>query len=509
MDPLSMPSPEVELKFQVSPDTIAAVLADPIFKHKTKQYQLRSIYYDTPNCDLRKCGLSLRVRVEDGVFLQTVKRQAVSGLFDRDEWESAIHGEAPERSAWARTPIADVLTHKRMEMLAPVFTTQVIRLVHLLRASGSLIEVSLDRGEVVAGAMREPIDEVELELKRGDAACLFDAARRLPIRAGLWLSLESKAERGYRLVEHESELARKAEPTEIASDMRAIDAFAAVARSCIAQISANAQLLRATKNAEVIHQLRIGLRRLRAALAAFRPILPTAGVDGLKHEISWFSTELNSAREIDVFIEKTRETRAAIDCTTLADFDEHLLRARDIAYSRALSAVNSNRFSTFLLTCAECAPTARSSEQDTPKRAALCNATVVALASESLTRFRSALLKSSKHFASLEPAKRHKARIAAKKLRYAGEFFASMFGKHRRKRRSLFLASLSGLLSALGDLNDTAAARRTACLIAGRSPQMAFLAGRLIGARDKDEPKLLAKAIRIHKRWRNAKPFWP
>ena len=58
---------------------------------------------------LRKQGITLRVRRVNGAFLQTIKREAGSNLFDRGEWENEIRGAEPDRSAFAGTPVEDIL----------------------------------------------------------------------------------------------------------------------------------------------------------------------------------------------------------------------------------------------------------------------------------------------------------------------------------------------------------------------------------------------------------------
>ncbi|MGH8772251.1 MAG: CHAD domain-containing protein, partial [Burkholderiales bacterium] len=59
--------------------------------------------------------------------------------------------------------------------------------------------------------------------------------------------------------------------------------------------------------------------------------------------------------------------------------------------------------------------------------------------------------------AELDSAGRHRLRIAVKKLRYAAEFFASLFAK---KRAQKYIASLMALQDVLGTLNDAAVAGR-------------------------------------------------
>jgi len=503
-------SPEVELKFLVSPGDVATISANPIFAHKTTQAQLQSVYYDTPNWELRGSGVSLRVRHTEGAFIQTVKRVSGLSLFDRDEWESTIIGKKPDRSAWAGTPVDNILNAKGVRALRPVFTTTLQRTTRLLSEGASMVEASLDRGELTAGKLREPIEEVELELKSGEANALFSIARRLATDTVLRLSFESKAERGYRLIGQNALKAHKAQPADIPGDLTAIEGFTRVARSCLAQVSANAELWRRVRDPEVLHQLRVGLRRLRVAFATFRRVLPRERLHRLKHEPKWLGGELDSARDLDVFIENAFHSATAKGHrdVTLTAFDERLLQTQARAYDQAISALASNRFAMLLLNCAEWVETVPLRRDDDPLEARLRGGAASILATQALHRFRRQLHKSARHLASLDPAARHRVRIQVKKLRYAVEFFTATFGKNTHKQRRKFIASLDLLQDTLGELNDMAMARKTALAVVGRSAQLAFRAGQVVGGSDRDEPRLLTKALHAYKRWWNVRPFW-
>jgi CHAD domain-containing protein len=103
----------------------------------------------------------------------------------------------------------------------------------------------------------------------------------------------------------------------------------------------------------------------------------------------------------------------------------------------------------------------------------------------------------------LDPPARHRARIKAKKLHYAAEFFAEAFGRHSKARSSKFIASLAKLQDALGDLNDLTVGHQTLLEAAGEDAALAFR-----GEHDWDEGRLLQKAVRAYKDWRQARPFW-
>ncbi len=59
----------------------------------------------------------------------------------------------------------------------------------------------LDEGVVSAGRKRTPLIELELELKQGKPAALFDLAEEIGRAAPLRLGMLSKNERGYALAE--------------------------------------------------------------------------------------------------------------------------------------------------------------------------------------------------------------------------------------------------------------------------------------------------------------------
>src|SRR4029079_16638481 len=76
-------------------------------------------------------------------------------------------------------------------------------------------------------------------------------------------------------------------------------------------------------------------------------------------------------------------------------------------------------------------------------------------AEEELTRRRKKVKKKGDGIAALTPDERHALRIHVKKLRYAAEFFLSLFPGKKKSKRA-FLTSLKNLQTALGDVNDIA-----------------------------------------------------
>src|SRR4051812_15646584 len=171
-----MEEPETELKFTLSGAALDKLGEHPVFAGPAETSTLTSVYFDTADRELKGAGYGLRVRKVSGGYLQTLKRQRSSSPIKHGEWEAKVAGEHPDTEILANTPVADLLSR---EALAPVFATIIERTQRLWVDGQNVIEVSLDKGEITAGQRREAVQELELELKEGDPAALFELARAL------------------------------------------------------------------------------------------------------------------------------------------------------------------------------------------------------------------------------------------------------------------------------------------------------------------------------------------
>jgi triphosphatase len=86
--------------------------------------------------------------------------------------------------------------------------------------------------------------------------------------------------------------------------MSATEAFVAVARGCIAHITAAAEAAQRGDDPEAIHQLRVGIRRLCAAFSVFSPALPRRRPAVLRQS-HVLQQRLGAARELDVLLDGT------------------------------------------------------------------------------------------------------------------------------------------------------------------------------------------------------------
>lgn len=133
--------------------------------------QLEAQYFDTAGNSLQKAGIAYRIRREKGQWVAAVKYggSSNSGLHQRQEWNVLIDKPLPKGDYFQGTtiekPLYDALGQ---EELIPQYCTRFERqYVNLRTEDGGLVELAADRGEIVVGEKKEPICEIELEVKEG------------------------------------------------------------------------------------------------------------------------------------------------------------------------------------------------------------------------------------------------------------------------------------------------------------------------------------------------------
>lgn len=509
---------ETELKFEVDAAGARALRDHLDFAGLGRSRQLRAVYYDTPETDLRDHGLTLRVRDDGEQRIQTVKRSTLNGTgLHRGEWERPL-GVGPDLSpdldAAARTPLAEVLSRREMAFVRPVFEVEVKRLTREIEIDGAIIEVALDHGCARAEGRRAAIEEIELELKAGSPKALFTLARDYARVAMLELSFVSKAERGYALAEQiEVHATGAANPT-LGPDATAGQAFQAIAGSALAQIAANARVLKAAREPEVLHQLRVGVRRLRSAMSLFAPMLADGGFEAVKAELKWLAGELDAARDLDVFGQDVFAPAEARDpgLTGLAAFGRKLKAARKTAYDQAQAAVRAPRFRALMLDALAWIEAGDWCLTDDPMLTGLRRRPATALSSEEFEKRRRKIVKQGRALETMAPAERHKLRIKVKRLRYACGFFESLYDGKLAKAHKAFSAAARDLQDALGALTDIAFSRDLARRVAGlgpdADPEAAFAAGALVGQAAAPAKARLKAARKAHRVLKVVAAFW-
>jgi len=479
---------EIELKLELSQDAAAAIEASDLLPRDVTRVRQSSYYFDTPDHALARAGLSLRIRKSGDKRVQTIKAAGVStsGLFARSEWERSVLDDSPVLDATTALPPG---LNDRLDALAPMFEAEIDRRSWLIVEGHTTIEMVLDRGEIVAGDRRTSVCEIELELKAGDPAALFALARKLDGVAPVRLGVLSKAERGYRLT-GPAPVIFKADAILLPNDIMAARAFGIVAQNCIRQYRLNEALLLSGCTAGALHQARVALRRLRSAFSIFRPIVGKPNTE-LAADLCWLTSELGSARNLDVLLARTRP----------GPLHGRIAKARDAAHRRVGVVLALPRTRQLMLDLAEwialgprAAAPAKTAHELSAKMFAIT----------ALDRCYRRAKKRGNNLADVDDTRRHEVRKAAKKLRYASDFLASLFSRRRDlKRYARFNLSLEELQDQLGMLNDLA----TASLVLdnlgfGGDPDAPWLTA------EAEKKRLLKAASTAHRKLFELKRFW-
>lgn len=517
---------EVELKLLVAPADLERVEHHPALRELHRwaghKERLATVYYDTPEFDLARAGVALRVRRSGDRWMQTLKAdgEAVAGLHTRDELEWPLDGEAIDLAALDGSRYRKLFADGRVrERLQPVFTTEFDRAARLISfPDGTAAELAIDRGEIRAGARSAPISEAEIELKTGDAQRLFALARELARDVPLRLGHESKAERGYALAGAAAAPPRKARPVLLAHGLSAGAGLRRIAVACITQMQANEAGTLEGRDPEYLHQFRVGLRRLRSCLGIAGMAIGKEVVAPLTEELGWLGTALGPARDWDVFAAETL-ARLAREFDATEDLNAFLARCAAIRRAHgdaARDAVSSSRYTALLLALGESfarddlAGLQHSGAGEGAEReaeAARLSAGVGDFAASVLDKYHRRLRKRGAGVPEASPAERHRARIAAKKLRYAAEFFASL---HPPKRVRRYVDALEDLQDILGALNDAAIAGRLLdeAAAAGPDPVAPRIEGLVRGWIGATAAHELARYRRAWREFDAVKPFW-
>lgn len=511
---------ESELKLDIDPDDLDRLRRHPLLESANGSADaLTSVYYDTSDYALRTAGLSLRVRSSKGRHVQTIKRGgSATGMFARDEWERAIESNAPDLDAAAKTPLGSLLDRDGVRAdLKPVFTIQVTRTVREVEHGGSAIEVALDEGTIAAGARVVPLYELECELKRGKVADLFDLARRLAGDTPLRLGTASKADRGYALLESAELKVTKASAVALQRGLPTSEAFQTIARACLRHLLLNEPVLLSAPQPDAIHQMRVALRRLRAALSLFKQVTIDAQVEVLKAELRWLTGELGRARDLDVQLARFRGLADELPQAKagLYEICLGLERQRKQVYRSALDAVRSDRFRRLIFDSSNWIEAGGWLGSGDP---ALRDQPIEHFAAAELARRRRRVKKVGATLSHLDPHARHALRIRIKKLRYATEFLADVFDtKRARRRRKASLSALTTLQDKLGELNDIVVlqtqgdelVRLTRRRGSKQSNEEAAAALDIVATHQAAHAKaLLDAAIDAYDEFADTKPFW-
>lgn len=447
---------EIELKLRFPPARLREVLALPLLApaRRAVTRRLAATYYDTPALDLSRRHIALRVRREGRRWVQAVKGggSTASGVHQRLEIETTLSDGHPDVSVLPRHPVTRILQSEKVAAsLVPVLRSEITRSLRMLEpAPGVLIEAAIDRGVIRSGRRREPVCEIELELKSGPISALFDLAQQLAEAVPLALEHRSKAERGYELFRGRAALPLKAAPVMLTREMTAGQAFREIAGVALAQVHANEHGVIHSADPEYLHQMRVGIRRLRSVFSLFHDVL---GETAAPHAAGLRSIAgaLGPARDWDVFVTETLPmVRPALAAHVVAEaFERFCRRHQKTARTKSKKSIKTMDYNNSMLALGGWLVCENNHNAAWLQPARACAAQILALR-------HARVLKRGRHLERRTAAELHRLRIAVKQLRYATEFFSTLFPARSMTTLRDRLARLQDIL---GRINDAAAVK--------------------------------------------------
>lgn len=510
---------EVELKLLIDPTDVPHlrrfVLPPGWRRAPSHSSRLLSIYFDTPALHLRQRAVALRVRRVGRQWIQTVKSggDVKAGLHSRVEQEAQVARDHPDLTKIEDTALREFLLSPEIDgQLGAAFTTEFQRTIWMLESdAGEVVEMALDRGDIKGAGDTHPICEIELELKAGGPAALYEIALALLDAVPLHLENASKAQRGYDLCVPAAPPAPvKAKATDLRNGYSANQAFRIIAANCIAHLQANHGGLLNGDDPEYVHQARVALRRLRSAIGLFARIAPALRNTTLIDEIRWLAGELGVARDWDVFVTETLPPvlAASLDDHPLRKLGEQALGIDHKARLRAREAAASQRYQRLLVQLGAWLEREPWRATLTAKELAGLDKPIRDWAPKLLAKRHKQLLARGENLAGLSAPERHALRIAGKKLRYAAEFLSHLFPGPATQP---YLKAMSALQDILGVMNDHVVTGELLETLRGTGKSAALrerAIGEIMGWNACLASIHLAKLDAVWENFKNQKPFW-
>jgi CHAD domain-containing protein len=264
-----------------------------------------------------------------------------------------------------------------------------------------------------------------------------------------------------------------------------------MALDCVAAIKSH-HTSACAGDAEAVHQIRVAITRLRAAVAFFAPIVVDAEWRRLKQEIAWLNGPLGAARDSDVVVEYARRKRYL--AWAQAMIGEQLEQRQTQDHRRLVRCLRSARTQRLVPAMAAWIRQGTWLERYKQRKDA---ETLQSYCAGGLNRWHERLVRKGNRLKTLGASRRHRLRIKVKRFRYMLEALTETVPLWGRGEFRHLHRPAKQLQRALGDMRDL---KRFADL-AGGSP----LAEN--GKRDRKRPpgyrrrreKLLGAAIAAHR----------
>lgn len=501
---------EIEIKLAATPAMLEQLRGHPQLAGTDRTATLVTTYFDTSGGRLRRGGAALRIRSDGEKREQTLKLGSLHGRsVRRREWNGPAAGDLPRASGFPAGPGSALTRLLRGEPLEEVATSRIQRTTRRLHFGRSAIEIAFDLGRIEAGGREEPVCELELELVDGHLTDVIALALTLPLGPELGWSVNSKAERCHALAYDLPPAASRARPVRLSPAMDVAQGFQAIAWNCLEHLLDNYQLVITSGDREAVHQARVAIRRLRAAVSLFGDATLDESRPVLMAELKAVARSLGPARDLDVLFEQVKVART--EAEDLSDLVRHLGDRRDQAVASASTLLATETFQRLLF---ELAAWLEGGAWLSLRDGTAAGQPLLPFAASVLSRRRRKLRRLRGRMSDLSDEQRHRLRIDTKKLRYATAFFASLFQRKKAaKSHGAFARDLARLQDSLGELNDMAVAASgrdelfTDLEAISAAKHSAQLEG-ILASREKSRRKLLKAAEKALAKTVDAPAWW-
>ncbi len=476
----------------------------------SRRQRIHTVYYDTPNGHLLQQGISLRLRqVGRKRAVQTFKSQTHhrNSTFERIEIEVFAGPNGFDLAGFDDNVREIIIKATHGLSLEERYITDFYRRTTLVTHDHCQIEIAIDDGHFIANGQTHRLQEIEFELKSGDQASVIEFAQGIALAAGLQLDFTSKAVRCALLAGMIVPERRAARPLQ--SDMSLDTCINILLSDCLQHFIDHIRPFRDERSPHSVHQMRVGLRRLRAALKMLGKAFPETSFREFSDRARILATGLGQARDCDAF-----QQLAFADCLTHSRHPKdaaHLqtglgiLRAR--AYESASTLIDSRETLSFILDmqayCARRGWRGETIDTHFPILSGPADIFARVFLEDLFKRVR----KRGKDLLDRSDEERHEFRIALKNLRYIAGFFVTLFNAPKAAKSWLTdLAELQDLLGLHNDLaNATLMLERIAPLSKEPFPQAAGFVLGWYACQSEAADKRLDKAW---KRLKAHKSFW-
>ncbi len=486
----------MELELRLHPDDAGRLTrlrcVAPAVRGRARLQRQRPVWHDTPGRALAADGLALAE--------------------ERGTWR--LERLVPGNGAWlpaAPPPVleraADLASfdHRLPAPLAPVASFDGRLASYALAVDETTVALGLLRGTVRSVAEEQAVCRVILA---GNEAPVRALALAIAGELRLDVPPTCLAAEGFALAHKLPPPPRRLGAPDLPRGLTVAEAFAHVVghlTDVILHFGAVTQAPHA--GTEAVHQMRVGVRRLRSCLSVFRPAVQCAAVQAADAGLKALGARLAPARDWDVFVSETapRVLAALPDDARLQRLFRAAERRRRDCYAELRAFLGGAEYRRLGIALAWLA--AAGSWQAEPDAAAqaLLRGDLPAFAAEALQRRWRKLLGAAEDIEMLEAPALHGVRLRAKRMRYGAEIFAPIYpGKAPRR----FLRRLSGVQQSLGELNDVVVAGGLMAELGGPSGRYAYAVGLVEGFTAARAADSRDHIMRAWERFRRQDRFW-